>query len=274
MYYFDIGIDNTFDLNKTMECGQCFHYIKCEENKYIVFGANCTCEVMQFSDILRIWCDSDKEEYWKDYFDFNADYSEIIMSLREHCIENNDLFGMKSIENGMGIHILNQPYFETACSFILSQQNNIPRIQKMVFGISEKYGREKVEYEGREYFCFPWRRDLSAATIEELEKLGLGYRAKYLNKFVENWPNIIDRVKFDYCSDFELFKSCYGIGDKVSNCICLYGLHETDAFPIDVWMKRILKEEYTDKGLTFIMPKENAGILQQFMFYTKRNLRI
>ena len=123
---------------------------------------------------------------------------------------------------------------------------------------------------GDEFNCFPSPNDLKGVSEEEYKNLGFGYRSAYIKDFVENWDNIIDRVTSDYDSDFNLLKGCKGIGDKVANCICLYGFEEYDAFPIDVWMKRIIKEEYEDKGKKLNIPNKYAGILQQYMFYTKR----
>jgi N-glycosylase/DNA lyase len=267
MEYF-FTVDSSFNIEKTMECGQCFHYEKLRDNKYRVYGLNTICEIEQENNDICI--NTNDIEYWKMYFALDTDYSKIIEYLRDFCEKNNDEFGLRAIEKGKGIKILAQPFFETCCSFILSQQNNIPRIRKMVFGLSEKYSRNQVCFNGCWFNCFPNYKDFDFVTLEELKALGLGYRAEYLKEFADSWESISDKVKFDYKTDFELFKSCKGIGDKVSNCICLYGYNEFDAFPIDVWMKKIIKEEYTDKGRELKIPEKYAGILQQFMFYTKR----
>ena len=265
-----ITVDDSFDIVKTMECGQCFHYEKLRDNKYRVYGLNKVCEIEQENNIICIDCGNSDLDYWKIYFALEIDYSEIIEYLNDFCRKNNDEFGLRAIEKGKGIRILGQPFFETCCSFILSQRNSIPRIRKMIFALSEKYSRNQVYFNGCWSNCFPNYKDFDFVTLEELKGLGLGYRAEYLKEFADKWESISDKVKFDYKTDFELFKSCKGIGDKVSNCICLYGYNELDAFPIDVWMERIIKEEYTDKGKELKIPKKYAGILQQFMFYTKR----
>ena len=262
-----LSIDN-FDLVKTMECGQCFHYEKIGNKRYIVYGQKSVCEIEQLEDSFYI--ETDALEYWKSYFALDMNYNVILGYLRNFAEKNNDTFALKSLEKGNGIRILRQPFFETCCSYILSQQNNIPRIRKMVFELSEKYSKNKGYIAGDEFNCFPSPNDLKGVSEEEYKNLGFGYRSAYIKDFVENWDNIIDRVKFDYDSDFNLLKGCKGIGDKVANCICLYGFEEYDAFPIDVWMKRIIKEEYEDKGKKINIPEKYAGILQQYMFYTKR----
>ena len=204
-----LKIDN-FDLVKTMECGQCFHYEKVGDKRYIVYGQKSVCEIEQLED--RFYIETDALEYWKSYFALDMNYGEILKYLKDFAEKNNDEFSLKSLEKGKGIRILRQPFFETCCSYILSQQNNIPRIRKMVFELSDKYSKNK------------------------------GYIAG----------------------------DAFNIGEKVANCICLYGFEEYDAFPIDVWMKRIIKEEYEDKGKKLNIPDKYAGILQQYMFYTKR----
>ena len=263
-------VDDTFDLVKTMECGQCFHYEKIGEYRYFVYGHFSVCEVVQNKNVLNINTDPNHINFWEMYFKLDMDYSFIIDYLTDFCKKNDDEFGLRAIETGKGIRILAQPFFETCCSYILSQQNNIPRIRKMIFELSEKYSREKVNFNGNLYSCFPHFKDFDFISVENLRELGFGYRAEYLKEFADNWSNIADKVRFNYENDFALFKSCKGIGDKVANCICLYGYEEYDAFPIDVWMKKIIKEEYSDKGKELRIPEKYAGILQQFMFYTKR----
>ena len=263
-------VDDTFDLEKTMECGQCFHYEKIDSYKYLIYGHFSVCEVAQNKNVLTINTDANHKELWQMYFKLDMDYSYIINYLTDFCRNNNDDFGLKAIEQGKGIRILAQPFFETCCSYILSQQNNIPRIRKMIFALSEKYSSDKVYFNGMWYHCFPHFKDFDLIEVEDLRNLGFGYRAEYLKEFADNWSETADKVRFKYENDFELFKSCKGIGDKVANCICLYAYEEYDAFPIDVWMKKIIKEEYTDKGKELKIPERYAGILQQFMFYTKR----
>lgn len=265
-----ITVDDSFDIVKTMECGQCFHYEKLSDNKYRVYGLNKVCEIKQDKQIVCIDCEDNGLDYWKMYFALDEDYSRIIEYLTDFCKSNNDEFGLRAIEQGKGIRILAQPFFETCCSFILSQQNNIPRIRRMIFDLSKKYSRTKVKFNGNTYYCFPHHRDFIYISEDNMRDLGFGYRAEYLKEFTDNWVEICDKIKFEYKSDFELMKSCKGIGDKVANCICLFGFLQYDAFPIDVWMKKVIKEEYSDKGRELKIPEKYAGILQQFMFYTKR----
>ena len=264
----EIKIDESFNLKKTLECGQCFHYLK-EKDEYIVFGENSVCRASQNKDILTL--DTTDYEAWKKYFALDEQYSNIIKYLVSFSKENDDLFSLQSINKGCGIRILRQPLFETCCSFILSQQNNIPRIQKMIFTLSEKYSSNTAILHGVKYSCFPSPEDLSKVSIEAYKAIGFGYRAEYIYNFIKIWSQLKNSLSGEYSKDKEILMSCKGIGTKVADCICLYGLHELDAFPIDTWMKKIINEEYKEKGKELIIPSQYAGILQQFMFDNKRN---
>lgn len=262
--------DETFDLVKTLECGQCFHFEKLSDNKYLVYGFNSICIIEDKGQFLEIL--TDKLSYWVSYFSLDVDYKKIIKYLKDFANSNNDIFMLRSIEEGIGIRILRQPYFETCCSYILSQQNRIPRIQKMVFELSRKYSSKVLRINGVDYSLFPSNKDLKNVTVDEYKNIGLGYRSEYLYDFVQNWESIFDRIRFNYQLDKELLKSCKGIGEKVANCICLFCLEELDSFPIDTWMNKIIQKEYKEKNMELKLPDKYAGILQQFMFYYVRNV--
>lgn len=263
-----IDIDKSFDLEKTLKSGQCFHFKKVEDY-FIVYGLNNVCKIKQVGN--KLYINATDVYYWLSYFALDEDYEDIIAYLKSYARENNDTFSLESIEKGMGIRILRQPFFETCVSFIISQRNNIPRIRKIIFDMSERFSSRKIMLDGVEYKLFPSLDDLQKLSLEELKSVGLGYRAEYIYDFVRVFPDMIDRVRFDYEKDLEVLKSCKGIGDKVANCICLFAFNEYDAFPIDVWINKILEEEYTSKGKEFKKPKKYAGILQQFMFFTRRS---
>ena len=259
-----------FDLEKTLECGQCFHFIKLNTNEYIVYGFESVCKVLQMGNEVIIYCSDKDINYWVGYFTLNIDYTYILEYLKSFAISNQDNFALNALETGNGIRILKQPLFETCCSYILSQQNRIPRIQQMVFTLSNNFSTFKIELDGELYFCFPSVEDLKKVDQKSFEDLKFGYRSGYLYNFIQNWDFLKDLFSHNYEKDKTLLKSQMGIGEKVANCICLYGLNELDAFPVDTWMKKIIQEEYTEKGKKLILPDKYAGILQQHMFYTKR----
>ena len=245
-----------FNVKQTLDCGQIFRY-QIEGNKATVFSKDKKAVIETLNDKIIIITEDTK--YFEHFFDLKTDYATIKSQLKK------DNLLTDAVEYGYGIRILNNDTYEMIVSFIISANNNIKRIKKSIEWLCERFGANKGTY-----YAFPTLGQLKSATVDDYKRAGLGYRAEYLKEFANNWEYISDKVKFDYKSDFELFKSCKGIGDKVSNCICLYGYNEFDAFPIDVWMKKIIKEEYTDKGRELKIPDKYAGILQQFMFYTKR----
>lgn len=266
--FYRYKVNSFFDIEKTMECGQCFHYEKLGNKKYRVYGLKTVCEIKQINDNLII--NTDNEDFWKSYFVLDLDYKYIYNYLYNFCEKQNDDFAIRALEKGKGIVILRQPFFETCCSYILSQQNNIPRIRKMIFDLSEVFSTQTVILNNEKYKCFPSCKDLQYVEESKLREIGLGYRAEYIELFVKNWENTIDRIKFQYENDFNVLKENKGIGTKVANCICLFGFEELDAFPVDIWMKRIIQEEYLDKGKELILPNKYAGVLQQYMYYYRR----
>lgn len=263
-----ITVDKTFDLEKTIECGQCFHYIKTDDG-YIIFGTDSVCKVVQNGTTLVLESDG-HDYYWVVCLGLHEQYQKVIEYLTDWAQEQKDEFALEAIKQGTGIRIMHQSLFEICVSFIISQRNRIPRIQKAVFDLSEKYSSIVATLDGKEYKCFPSPTDLKRLKVEDYKALGLGYRSNYLYEFVQNWDNIKDRFLGNYGMDKAILKACKGIGDKVADCICLYGFHQFDAFPVDTWINKIIIDEYTSKGKELVKPPKYGGILQQFMFYTKR----
>lgn len=265
-----------FDLHKTMESGQCFNYIRLSDNDYIVMANGMVCEAIWGPTSNELEIVSDNQEYWKYYFAIDEDYAGINSYLKDIATLNKDSFALASIAAGQGIRILRQPLFETCCEFIISQQNNIPRIRKIIFNISEKYSKpvifDSLCIPQNKFYPFPSYNELISATVQDFKDLGLGYRAEYLYSLIQNWPRI-EKALYNCSSGeqvFDVLTSCKGIGKKVANCIMLFGIGCLNAFPIDVWMGRVIKEEYEDKGKQLILPDKYAGILQQYMFWNKR----
>lgn len=256
-----------FNLEKSLTCGQCFHFEK-KDDGYIIYGEDSVCFAKQ--DKMNLNIKSNNNDYWIHYFSLNENYTKINNYLMSHCNNNNDNFGLRSIIYGSGIRILKQPLFETCCSYIISQQNNIPRIQKTIFKISETFSTKIDVFDGKEYRLFPSYEDLKKCTIEDFKSLGLGYRAEYLYLFIQNWPEIEKEILSinTFEQHFEILTRQRGIGKKVANCICLYGLGHINAFPIDTWIQKVIDEEYNGK---IILPSCYSGIFQQYIFYTKRN---
>jgi N-glycosylase/DNA lyase len=196
---------------------------------------------------------------WFDYFDMGRDYGKIKANIRAI----GDPYLMAAVDYGYGIRILRQELWETIVTFLISQQNNIPRIKKTVVKLCQPY-------DGR----FPTPALLSQCTEDDFLALGLGYRTQYLQNIVKaamegnlNLQKLKTMNSFDAINFLKSFK---GIGNKVANCIALFGLHKVDAFPIDVWIKRIIDEQYSG-NFDKTRFSEYAGIVQQYMFFYRRN---
>ncbi|MBR5227789.1 MAG: 8-oxoguanine DNA glycosylase [Clostridia bacterium] len=269
---------NTFNLQFTLECGQCFRWEKTDENEYIGVIDDRVLKIRQEGENLFIWSNNkenlkEKVEY---YFDIKKDYKKLEQEISK--IDDNI---KQAVKFSSGIRILNQPLFETLISYIISANNNIKRISKSVKSISEKYGK-KIEFEGNEYYLFPTLKELSCCTVEELLKCGLGFRAKYVKHDVDALmvaPNILDVLK--NCSTekaMSILLELMGVGPKVADCIMLFSLGKSEVFPVDVWVKRIMEKLYFRKNTTLKEIRKysqenygiNAGIIQQHLFYNVR----
>ncbi|MDE6767302.1 MAG: DNA-3-methyladenine glycosylase 2 family protein, partial [Eubacterium sp.] len=202
------------------------------------------------------------ESIWLDYFDFDKDYVKICDTLKQ------DELLSPTVDEYYGIRILNQDSWEALCSFVISQQNNIKRIKGIIDRLCKTYGEEVCEG----YYSFPSAETLSKLSVEDFEALGTGYRAKYLEKLSKDVANgTIDLDKIKTLSLDEARKellNIFGVGIKVANCALLFGFGFYDAFPIDVWMKRVM--DYYPNGLPDCF-NGIGGIAQQYLFHWARN---
>lgn len=273
-----------FDLGQTLECGQCFHFVKLDENEYVLTAFGKVLHIAQTGDKL-IFFDTDEKEYnqiWKKYFDMERDYSFIKRSL----LEKDDKLRL-AIDRMWGVRILNQDFFETLISFIISQNKQIPHIKKIVADISESYGTFMGEYGGNKMFAFPTLDQLSDITTDELKSLKTGFRAPYImdaiNKVREGSinANVLRTLDTKQCN--EMLCSIKGVGPKVANCVSLFSLGKRDSFPIDVWIKRIMEALYFDgktvsndsiASLAGNIYGELGGYAQQYLFYYGKTVRL
>jgi N-glycosylase/DNA lyase len=264
-----------FDLQQIADSGQCFRMNKRTENRYSLVAYGRYLEICQpEQDVIELNCS--EEEYtdtWRNYFDIGYDYDKVIRSL----IGSGDEFLRKAAEFGPGIRILRQEPFEMLISFIISQNKNIPSIKTCIERICERYGDGKTDpATGVRYYTFPSPMQLAAAEKKELRSLKLGYRDEYILRAARAVAEgAIDLEVLKKCSHEKTVKtlrSIHGVGEKVANCVALYGLHHIEAFPVDVWIKKILNEIYQG---SFVVERYNgyAGIVQQYMFYYIRALK-
>ena len=275
---------NSFELADIFDCGQCFRWNKQEDGSYTgVFKRNVINVQKQGNTVtFKGICNGDIKEIVEDYFDLKRDYE----SIKEE-LSKIDQHVKASIEYGQGIRILNQDLWEMIISYIISANNNIPRIKGIIDRLSKNYGKE-IEWSGEKYYTFPTVEELKDVSIEDYRKLGAGFRDVRLYETVhmildkkvdleelKNNPNTLE-VR-------EQLLTLSGVGPKVADCILLFStLKRFDVFPIDVWVRRVMNELYIkNEDETKVNKKQLeklaqdkfgnlAGIAQQYLFYWKR----
>ena len=274
----------SFELADIFDCGQCFRWDKQEDGSYTgIFRKNVMNVQKQGNTVtFKGICNGDIKEIVEEYFDLKRDYEEIKNKLSQ--IDENV---KTSIEYGQGIRILNQDLWEMIISYIISANNNIPRIKGIIERLSKTYGQE-IEWNGEKYYTFPTAEELKDVSVEDYRKLGAGFRDIRLYETVhiildkevdlkemQNNPNTL-KVR-------EQLLTLAGVGPKVADCILLFStLKRFEVFPIDVWVRRVMNELYIkNEDETKVNKKEIeklahekfgnlAGIAQQYLFYWKR----
>ena len=280
---------DSFELADIFECGQCFRWNKQEDGSYTgIFKRNVinvkkeNCHQGTSLVTIKGICDGNIKDVVEDYFDLNRNYEEIKEKLSK--IDDNV---KTSIEYGKGIRILNQDLWETIISYIISANNNIPRIKGIIERLSKTYGDE-IEWNGEKYYTFPTPEQLKDVTVADYRKLGTGFRDIRLYETVhmildkkvdlEQLQNEPDTNKVR-----EQLLTLSGVGPKVADCILLFStLKRFEVFPIDVWVRRVMNELYIkNEDETKVNKKQIeklahekfgnlAGIAQQYLFYWKR----
>ena len=276
---------DAFELKDIFDCGQCFRWNENPDGsytgvvKYGVLNVNCDNKNIYFKGNL----DCDIETFVNKYFDLDRDYEEIKSKLSriDEYMEN-------SIKYGKGIRILNQDLWETIISYIISANNNIPRIKGIIERLSKKYGT-KVELEGNEYYLFPTAEQLKDVTVAEYRALGLGFRDIRLfetTQMINSGDDDLEELyKMKTLDVRERLLKLSGVGPKVADCILLFSdLKRFDIFPIDVWVRRVMNDLYIKNPdekkvsnkvinkVAFEKFGEDAGLAQQYLFYWRRTL--
>lgn len=272
-----------FELDHIFDCGQCFRWNKQEDGSYIgVIGSG----VLQVSKNKNNVCfegviDGDINSIVYDYFDLGTDYN--VFKKELSGIDDNM---RKSIEFGSGIRILNQDLWEMIISFIISANNNIPRIKGIIDRISKKVGKQ-IEWRGKEYYLFPTIEEMSELSVADFRELGAGFRDKRLYKSTQMILNGEVSLEFlEKCNDTALIREellkLDGVGEKVADCIMLFALKRFDSFPIDVWVRRVMNTLYIHNEDETKVSKKDInntanelfgdirGIAQQYLFYWAR----
>ena len=275
----------TFNLKDIFECGQCFRWNEEENGSYTgIWKENVVNIKKEGQDFVftGICENNNLEEEIQKYFDLDRNYEQIKKELSKK-----DEYMKTSIAYGKGIRILNQDLWETIISFIISANNNIPRIKGIIERLSKAYG-DKIKWKGKEYYTFPTPMQLKNVTVEEYRKLGLGFRDVRLYETtkmilegkvdlqeLKNNPNTVE-VR-------EKLLTLSGVGSKVADCILLFSdLKRLEVFPIDVWVRRVMNDLYIQNEDEAKVSKKEiekiaknkfgnlAGLAQQYLFYWRR----
>jgi len=274
------------DFEQIARSGQCFRMEGREDENGVwsIAAAGEYVEAVKDGDYFLFSCgEREFKETWAGYFDLQTDYG----GYKKH-VDSEDSYLREAMEWGWGVRILHQDLWEMLVTFLISQNNNITRITGSVKELCKRFGDKRkglgltMSPDGswketvRSYDAFPEPESLSLAGLKGLSGLGLGYRDKYILSIAEmcsgpegkEW--LLRLKEADYKSAHSILMEQYGIGRKVADCICLFGLHHVGAFPVDTHVKQILELHYP-QGFPLERYQGYAGILQQYMFYYKIN---
>lgn len=266
-----------FSVSQIFDCGQCFRFssVKTDDGsrayggvahgKYVELRQTAPDEVRIYGINMEEY-----ESYWKKFFALDTDYEKLRDDIANRFGSDSTL--MKAMNFGSGIRILRQDTWETLCSFILSQNNNIPRICALVQRLSKTYGKP-IDTPYGEMYSFPEPQALNLAGEKGIFACHTGFRAKYLaDAAAKVLTAEINLSRDNGMTTEELIdhlSKIYGVGRKVASCTALFGYGRMDAFPVDVWMKRVLADCYDDEFDPAVFG-EYAGIAQQYLFYYAR----
>lgn len=241
------------DLGQIYRSGQCFRWREMGPGDYEIPVPGHCVRVRQQGQMFDFSCQEEEfDAFWRAYFDLDTDYGAI-----KAQVDPKDAYLTAAVANGGGMRILRQDVWEMILTFILSQNSNIPRIRKCLAGLCALYGGQ-----------LPAPGQLACQCEEALRALSLGYRAKYLCAAGAYFDGdaLVRLRRMPYGQAHAFLRGCTGIGPKVADCICLFGLHHTDAFPIDTHIRSILAQHYP-QGFPLERYAGCAGVLQQYMFF-------
>lgn len=268
-----VTIKDDFDLEKIIDSGQCFRGKCLEDGSYRFISGDSVIYLRPKEGepgVYTVSCDRESwETIWFPFFDLERCYSEIAVSE-----SGKHEFVDQAIAHGRGVRLLRQDPWEMLLTFIISQRKSIPAIIKSVEALSEKYGHDIVTEQER-LKAFPSPEEMKEATAEELAACGLGYRVKYILDAIQkvnsgelNLQSIAELPDNVLLEKLQLVK---GVGIKVANCIALFAYGRTACVPVDVWIFRAIEKECGGVS-PFSLYGENAGIIQQYIFYYERGV--
>lgn len=272
-----------FELPHIFECGQCFRWNKEDDGSYtgVAFGKVINLRKEGNNVYFDNTSHNEFMDIWHDYFDLKRDYG----AIKEQLARLDETM-TTSVKFGHGIRILKQDEWELLISFIVSANNRIPMIKKAIEALSKNYGDYIGDYRGKQYYSFPKPEALCNLDITDIQFSGIGFRGKYIlsaaRLVAEGEIDIFNLKNLSTGEAREKLMLFPGVGPKVSDCIMFFSMDKDDAFPIDIWVKRVMEYFYVDEGTSlkkiqsFAGEKfgDIAGFAQQYLFYYARELKI
>lgn len=268
-----------FCLAHIFECGQCFRWDREADGSYTGVALNRVVNLKETEAGLRLIGTTHEEfmNLWVPYFDLNTDYGAI-----KGFLTKEDPVMAQAVAFGSGIRILRQEFWETLASFIISANNNIPRIKGIIGQLSRKYGQPLGSFQGKTYYSFPEPEVLAELSKEELLACNTGYRANYLIKaarqILDGTVSLEDLGEASFDAVHQRLMEFSGVGPKVANCVAFFALGKLEAFPVDVWIKRLMEHFYFGENRSekeieaYARSKygKYAGYAQQYLFFYGR----
>lgn len=260
-----------FDPRAIAQSGQCFRLTETQEGVFRLVAEDRRLRLeVAGKGVFRFDCSAEElDAVWRPYFDLDADYARL-----SALIPSGDAFLTAAYRYGAGVRILRQRPWETLVTFLISQNNNIPRIRGAVERLSERFGARREDAEGA-YFLFPTPERLAVASEDALAACSLGYRTAYVLRLARDAAEgRFDADALRALSDdalLEALTALYGVGPKVARCVMLFGYHRLDAFPVDTWMQKALSSRYP-QGFPLERYEGCAGVMQQYIFFYERHL--
>lgn len=266
-----VQIRDDFDPDKILESGQCFRPRKQAEGWYrFVSGGQLLYLRPLRSGTYTVRCEPGAETFWHGYFDLGRSYAALRGKL-----DSRDDFLQRAMEYGRGIRVLRQDEWEMLVSFIISQRKSIPAIRRAVELLSERFGERLGSDSEGPVYAFPTAEALCCAGEQALQECGLGYRTRYvLHAAQQAAEGTLDLKKLASLPDEALFARLMeldGVGKKVANCVCLFGYGRVGRVPVDVWIERLIRDEFAGQD-PFPQFGLEAGIVQQYLFFYKRSV--
>lgn len=255
-----------FSLEQIARSGQCFRMSRREDGFFDIISGSRWMGARQSGETCEFLCTEEEfSEFWEDYFDLKQDYGEYISR-----IDKEDVYLNAAVKLAGGVRILRQDIWEMIVSFLISQQNNIVRIRRCIENICEAYGNPVKNGRGEVYFTFPEPEALAGLEEDALKACNLGYRSKYVvraaRSVAEGGFDLEQLGTLPYEKAKEELLKLFGVGVKVADCICLFGLHHLEAFPVDTHISQALKKYYGD-GFPMEKYRGIQGVIQQYIFY-------